>query len=262
MQLFWKYFNILILLCVFTGNTHNIAHANEDVEHPKELKWQFDGMTGKFDYAAIQRGLQVYKEVCSTCHSLKRVAFRNLLSIGIPENEAKALAASYTYQDGPNGEGEMFERPGKLFDYFPSPYANDNAGRAANNGAAPPDLSLMIKAREDGANYVYSLLTGFRETPPSDFIPSEGMYYNPYYAAGGKQLAMAPPLVSEGQVTYADGTAPTIEQMAKDVVHFLQWAAEPEMQDRKSMGFSAFVFLFIFTGLFILAKKRIWRRVK
>ncbi|CAG7593040.1 cytochrome c1 [Hyalomma marginatum] len=237
------------------------ATAMEDVAKPKQIEWHFDGITGTFDRQSIQRGFKVFKEVCSACHSVDRLAFRNFAEVGFSEAEIKSLAAEYSVNDGPNDNGEMFERPARPSDQIPGPYANEKAARAANNGAYPPDLSLIIKARGDGANYVYSLLTGF-STPPAGFHLGENMYYNPYFAGGGSQLAMAPPLTKNGQVSYSDGTEATIEQMAKDVVNFLQWAAEPEMEKRKNIGISVMIFLAIFTFLFYLAKKRIWKNVK
>lgn len=231
------------------------AHAESDAKHPKQLVWPFDGFTGTVDRQSAQRGLQVYKEVCAACHGLERVAFRTLTSLGFSEGEVKALAAEYTVQDGPNDDGEMFDRPGRPSDKFVSPYANENAARAANGGAYPPDLSLIIKARHDGANYLYSLLTGYSE-PPADFHLTEGKYYNAYFPGG--QIAMPPPL-SEGQVTYEDGTAASVDQMSRDVVNFLQWAAEPEMETRKSMGIRTMIFLALMTLFFYLAKRRLWR---
>lgn len=238
------------------------AFASSDKEHPKQMDWAFDGFFGAVDRQAAQRGFKVYKEVCSACHSLKRVSFRNLADLGFSEDEIKTIAAGYNVPDGPNDEGEMFERPGRAADHFQPPYANEKAARAANNnGALPPDLSLIIKAREDGANYVYSLLTGY-EKAPEGFEVGENMHYNPYFAAGGRQFSMIPPLLTEGQVEYADGEKPTVDQMAKDVVNFLQWAAEPEMEQRKRLGFRAIIFMSIFTIIFYFAYKRIWRDVK
>lgn len=245
---------LLGLVLVASG----VVIASSDVLRPKHEKWSFDGMFGAFDRASIQRGLQVYKEVCSVCHSLDLVAFRNLQEIGFSEAEVKEFAKGYTIQDGPNDSGDMFDRPGIPSDRFPSVYPNEKAARAANNGAFPPDLSLVIRAREDGANYVYSLLTGFGQTPPEGMKIPDTMHYNPYFA--GNQIAMAPPL-SEGIVTYADGTKATVDQMAKDVVNFLQWAADPKMERRKTTGIKVLLFLFVFTGLFIVAKKRTWRDI-
>ncbi|MFI4984150.1 MAG: cytochrome c1 [Rickettsiales bacterium] len=237
------------------------AFADVDKLPPQEMHWQFDGFFGTFDRQSIQRGYKVYAEVCSACHSLKRIAFRNLQEIGFSEEEVKSLAAGHSVQDGPNDDGEMFERPARPSDHFSGPYANDQAARASNNGALPPDLSLIIKAREDGANYVYSLLTGF-QTPPADFVVGENMHYNPYFAGGGRQLAMTPPLINVGQVQFDDGTKATIEQMAHDVVDFLQWAAEPEMEARKGLGIKVMIFFVIFTLVMYLAKVRIWSRIK
>jgi ubiquinol-cytochrome c reductase cytochrome c1 subunit len=232
------------------------SHANEGAEL-RHVDWPFKGAFGTVDRQAAQRGFQVYKEVCSACHSLKRIAFRNLEDLGFPEGEAKAIAADYNVTDGPNDSGEMFERPARLSDHIPGPYANDKAARASNGGALPPDLSLITKARFQGPDYVYSILTGFKE-PPKDFHMSEGMHFNPYFP--GEQIAMPPPL-TDGRVTYGDGTTATVDQMAKDVVVFLQWAAEPEMEQRKAMGLKVFLYLFVFTGLFIFAKKKVWQDV-
>lgn len=226
--------------------------------HPKKEEWAFDGVLGKNDKPAVQRGLQVYKEVCAACHGLKRVAFRSLTDIGFSEAEVKSFAAGYDVQDGPNDDGEMFTRPGRPSDKFPSPYANDQAGRAMNNGALPPDLSLIIKAREDGANYVYSLLTGYSDAPEGFEVP-EGGHYNKYFPGG--VIKMPPPL-SNDQVTYQDGTNASMEQEAHDLVSFLQWAAEPEMEARKRMGIKIILFLAVMTGFFYVAKKRIWSNLE
>ena len=239
----------------------SVFATESDIEHPKQVAWSFDGFLGHFDRESIQRGFKVYKEVCSACHGIKHIAFRNLQDLGFTQAEIKSLAATYTIKDGPNDEGEMFDRPGRPSDYIPGPYANDKAARASNNGALPPDLSLIIKARHDGANYVYSLLTGF-EQAPEGFTVGENMYYNPYFAGGGKQLAMTPPLTKDGQVEYTDGVEPTVDQMSKDVVNFLQWAAEPEMEARKSLGVKVLVFFVFFTGIFFWAYKRVWRNIK
>ena len=230
------------------------ALADKDREEPKQIEWSFDGVFGKFDKPSVQRGFQVYKEVCSACHSLKRVSFRQLQGIGLSEAEVKSLAASYQIKDGPNDAGEMFERPGKPSDYFPGPYANEKVARASNNGALPPDHSLIIKAREDGPNYVYSLITGYKAAPDGVTVPT-GAYYNPYM--DGHIIKMAPPL-KEGSVTYQDGTPATVDQEAHDIVNFLQWAAEPEMEERKEMGIHVMLFLGAMTMFFYLVKKRIW----
>jgi ubiquinol-cytochrome c reductase cytochrome c1 subunit len=236
----------------------NAAFAASEAEHPKKVDWSFDGVFGTVDRQAAQRGFQVYKEVCASCHALKRNSYRDLAALGFSEAEVKAIAAEATIKDGPNDAGEMFDRPGRISDKFAAPFANDNAARASNNGALPPDLSLIIKSRHEGPDYVYSLLTGY-ETPPADVKMGEGMNYNPYFP--GHQIAMPAPL-SDGRITYQDGTVASLDQMAKDVVNFLQWAAEPEMEQRKHMGIKVFAYLFVFTGLFYLAKKRIWKNVK
>lgn len=233
------------------------ALAAGDALHPKQVQWSFDGVFGRFDKPAIQRGLQVYKEVCAACHGISRIPFRKLTEAGFSEAEVKSLAAEYTMMDGPNDDGDMFERPGRPSDKFPAPYANEKQARAVNNGAYPPDLSLMIKARPDGANYMYSLLTGYKDAPKGVEL-TDGQHYNPYMAGG--KIAMAAP-IQDDQVEYQDGTAATQDQIARDVVHFLQWAAEPEMEVRKQMGIRVMIFLFIFTVLFYIAKKRIWRDV-
>jgi ubiquinol-cytochrome c reductase cytochrome c1 subunit len=229
----------------------------ENEKHPRHVEWPFDGMLGHVDKLSAQRGFQVYKEVCSACHSLNRVAFRSLTGIGFSEAEVKSLAATYQVNDGPNDNGEMFQRPGKPSDHFTPPFPNEKAAAAANGGAAPPDLSLIIKARHDGANYVYSLLTGFTPAPP-DVKVGEGLYYNPYFP--NSQLRMPPPL-SDGAVTYSDGTQASVDQMSRDVVSFLQWAAEPEMETRKQMGLKVMAYLLVFTGFMYVAMKRVWKNI-
>jgi ubiquinol-cytochrome c reductase cytochrome b/c1 subunit len=236
------------------------VQASSGGEHEnRKVAWSFDGIYGKVDRQSAQRGLQVYKEVCSSCHSLKRVAFRSLEELGLSPEEVKAFASAYNVKDGPNDDGEMFERPARPSDHFPSPFANEKAARASNGGALPPDLSLIVKARPDGANYIYSLLTGFGYEVPHDVVMSEGMNYNPYFP--GAQIAMAAPL-SDGQVTYVDGTTASVDQMSRDVVNFLQWAAEPEMEKRHRMGLKVLIYMGLFTFFFILAKRRVWRDVK
>ncbi len=248
----------LLIGLVASVTLASTAMAASEAEHPKQMNWHFDGVFGSFDRNSVQRGLQVYREVCAACHGLERVAFRTLTDVGFSEAEVASLASEYTYEDGPNDDGDMFDRPGAASDKFPSPYANEKQARAMQNGAYPPDLSLIIKARPDGANYVYSLLTGYKDAPADAHI-AEGQYYNPYFPGGG--IGMSPPLMSE-QVEYQDGTAASVEQMSTDVVNFLQWAAEPEMEDRKRMGVRVFFFLTVMTVLFYLAKKRIWARLE
>ena len=234
----------------------------EPVEHayqkaPKQVTLSFDGAFGTFDKASVQRGYQVYKEVCASCHSMKLISFRDLKDIGLSDAEVKAIAATYTYKTI-GDDGSIIDRPGTPNDKFPSPFDNKQAAAAANGGAVPPDLSLMIKAREDGANYVYSLLTGYGQTPPAD-LDLGGKSYNPYFP--NYLLSMAAPLQAD-QVTYQDGTKATLDQEARDVVNFLQWAAEPEMEQRKRMGTKAIIFLAVMTVFFYVAKVRVWAKVK
>ncbi len=219
-----------------------------------QKEWPHDGVFGKYDKAAAQRGFQVYREVCAGCHSLEFIAFRNLAELGFTEDEIKAVAAEYDVTDGPDEDGEMFDRPGKASDSFPSPFANDNAARASNNGALPPDLSLMTKARGDGVNYLYSLLVGYEE-PPAGVELGDGMNYNAYYP--GHQIAMAQPLYEES-VEYSDGTEASVEQLAADVTTFLAWTAEPKLEERKATGLKALIFLVVMTGLFYAVKRKIW----
>lgn len=233
--------------------------ASSGAKHPIDMHWPFDGAFGTFDRASIQRGFQVYKEVCSACHSMKYLSYRNLEQVGFSEAEVKAIAASVTVTDGPNDDGDMFERAGRPSDPFKSPFANDKAAAAANGGAIPPDLSLMAKARPNGPDYIYSLLVGYKEPMPADFHLQGALSYNPYFPGG--QLAMAQPL-NDGQVEYQDGTEASLDQMAKDVVNFLQWAAEPEMEDRKRMGFKVLFFLGVFTVFFYIAKVRVWSKIR
>jgi ubiquinol-cytochrome c reductase cytochrome c1 subunit len=230
------------------------ARAAEQGPALPKVEWSFDGPFGTYDRHALQRGLQVYREVCSVCHGLKYVAFRNLSDLGYDEDEIKAIAAEYTVVDGPDDEGEMFERPALPSDRIPSPFPNEKAAAAANNGAAPPDLSLMVKARDGGADYVHALLTGYAE-PPADREVLEGQNYNLYFP--GNMIAMAPPLF-EDAVEYADGTPATVEQMAFDVASFLAWTAEPEMEHRKRMGIKVVLFLLVFTGVLYAAKRKVW----
>lgn len=234
------------------------ATAEEEAKTPEHYNWSFEDVLGTFDRASAQRGFQVFKEVCAACHGLSLVRYRNLMSLGFSEKEVKAIAAQYDMQDGPNDMGEMFSRPGEMNDRFFQPYANEQAARAANNGAYPLDLSLIVKARPRGADYLYALLTGYQQAP-SNFDLLEGQHYNPYYP--GAQISMAPPLV-EGQVTYADGTPATVKQMAQDVTTFLAWAAEPAMEERKNIGVKVILFLLFFTMLAYFVNKRVWRGIK
>lgn len=232
--------------------------AAEGAKPPRPQQWSFMGLFGTFDRAQLQRGLQVYKQVCSSCHGLKLVYYRNLKDLGYNEDEIKALAREYTVRDGPNDEGEMFDRPARPSDRFVSPYANEKAARAANNGSYPPDLSLITKARMHGPHYVHSLLTGYAPCPNNVQL-MDGMHYNPYFSGG--QIAMAPPL-TEGAVTYADKTPATVHNMAKDVTAFLVWASDPNQEARKSLGLKVLIYLMFLSVLFYISMRRIWRDVE
>ena len=229
------------------------SNATESAQYEKR-SWSFYGVLGTYDRASLQRGLQVYTEVCAACHGLKRVAFRNLLDLGFTEEEAKAIAASYDVSDGPNEEGDMYTRPGRLSDYFVSPFPNDNAARASNNGSLPPDLSLITKSRTGGPDYLYSLLIGYSDPPEGENL-LEGMSYNSAFP--GHQIAMPPPLISDA-VTYTDGTNATIPQMSQDITQFLSWAAEGKLEERKRLGLKVMIFLIILTGLLYAVKRRVW----
>ncbi len=230
------------------------AGAAEEIEIPRQ-EWGFEGFFGTFDRASLQRGYQVYAQACHSCHSLNFVAFRHLQDIGLTPEQIEEVAAGYEVEDGPDDSGEMFTRPARAADYMPSPFANEMAARAANAGALPPDLSLIVRGRPGGADYIYSLLTGYVEEPPEDVEMSPGMYYNAYFP--GHQIAMPPPLM-EGIVEYADGTEGTVEQYARDITTFLTWTAHPELEDRKRLGVKVILFLIGFTALLYALKKRIW----
>lgn len=208
------------------------ALADDDALHAPHIKWPHSSLLASFDAASIRRGYQVYANVCSSCHSLSRIAYRNLVGVAFTEEEVKEMAEEIEVEDGPNEEGVMFTRPGRLSDYIPKPYPNDEAARYANNGALPPDLSLIVKARHGGADYLWALLTGYRDAPQGVNV-RDGLYYNPYFPGG--QIAMARALYDDA-VEYEDGTPATTSQMAKDVSTFLAWAAEPEHDERKKMG--------------------------
>jgi ubiquinol-cytochrome c reductase cytochrome c1 subunit len=252
----FKLLSIITLICFVS------VQANS-AETAKLLKtdWSFKGLFGKFDRASLQRGYQVYTEVCSSCHSMKYLSYRNLGEKGGPEfseAEVKAIAASFEVTDGPNAEGEMFLRPAKLSDKFVKPYENVKAAEAANGGAYPPDMSVLVKARSGGVDYIYSLLQGYDDAP-SGMILDDGVHYNKYMY--GNKIKMSAPL-SEGIVEYGDGTEATVEQMSKDVTTFLMWAAEPHLESRHQMGFKAILYLIVLTILVYFSMKKIWSRVE
>jgi len=227
---------------------------------PIKVNWSFKELTGKFDRASLQRGFQVYKEVCSSCHSMQYLSYRNLGEPGGPEftlEEVKAIAASVEIEDGPDSQGEMFTRPGKPSDKFKSPYPNVEASTVANGGAYPPDMSVLVKARPGGADYMYSVLVGYEE-PPAGMKLDDGVYYNKYMI--GQKIKMASPLL-EGIVEYSDGTEATVDQMAKDVTTFLAWAAEPELEVRHKLGIKVIIYLLLLTILVYLSMKKIWSRI-
>ena len=255
-----KFFFKLLSLFILSIGLSSISNSAEKVEYLK-TDWSFKGLFGKFDRGALQRGYQVYTEVCSSCHSMKYVSYRNLAEKGGPEfteEQVKVIAASFEVKDGPNADGEMFTRPGKLSDKFVMPYENVKAAQAANGGAYPPDMSVLVKARGGGVDYIYSLLQGY-EDPPAGMNLDEGVYYNKYMY--GNKMKMSNQL-SNGLVEYADGTDATVEQMSKDVTTFLMWTAEPHLEARHQMGFKAIVYLIILTILVYFSMKRIWSRVK
>jgi ubiquinol-cytochrome c reductase cytochrome b/c1 subunit len=254
------------------------AAFGAEAEQPPRQKWSFSGPFGKFDRGQIQRGFKVYREVCQVCHGLSYIAFRNLSEPGGPgfsSAQAAAVAAEYKIKDGPNDQGEMFERPGRLADRFPPPFPNDQAARAVHNGAVPPDLSVITKARtyergfpwfifdiftqyqENGPDYVMALLKGYEEPPQGLTLPP-GTQYNKYFP--GHAIAMPPPL-ADGRVEYTDGAPATLDQYARDVTAFLMWTAEPHMESRKRIGFQVMIFLIVFAGLLYFVKKKVWAGV-
>ena len=252
---FKKFILILIVIFAFI----NPLKSAEEGELLK-INWSFKGLTGKFDRASLQRGFQVYKEVCSSCHSMQYLSYRNLGESGGPEfseAEVKAIAASIEIADGPDSQGEMFTRPGRPSDKFKSPYPNVNASTAANGGAYPPDMSVLVKARPGGSNYIYSVLMGYEE-PPAGMILDDGVYYNKYMI--GNKIKMSAPL-SEDIVEYSDGTNATVDQMAKDVTTFLSWTAEPELEERHKTGVKVIIYLILLTILVYLSMKKIWSRI-
>tara|TARA_B100001121_G_scaffold243907_1_gene218560 strand:+ start:347 stop:1126 length:780 start_codon:yes stop_codon:yes gene_type:complete len=249
---------VILFISIFSFQNHSISA--EKIKF-LETDWTFKGLFGKYDRGALQRGYQVYTEVCSACHSMQYLSYRNLAQPGGPEfteQEAKFIAASFEVQDGPNSEGEMFTRPAKLSDKFVMPYDNVEAAKAANGGAYPPDMSVLAKARKGGADYIYSLLLGY-DDPPADIKLDDGVYYNKYMY--GNKIKMSAPL-SDGLVEYNDGTQATEEQMAKDVTTFLMWSAEPHLETRHKTGFRVIVYLIILSILVYLTMKKIWSRVE
>jgi ubiquinol-cytochrome c reductase cytochrome c1 subunit len=230
------------------------SRAEDEAAIPHQ-QWSFQGVFGTYDQGALQRGYQVYKEVCAACHPVKHLYFRDLTEIGYSEEQVKGIASQVQVSDGPNDQGEMYQRPAKPSDPMPGPFANDQAARAANNGALPPDQSLIVKQRAGGPDYIYAIITGYKDAP-AGMKMNPNMYYNEYFA--GHQIAMPPPLTGDDQVKYADGTKATVPQMAHDVTTFLAWAAEPNLNERHRMGAKVILFLVIAAGIFYAAKRKIW----
>ena len=246
---------LIILSFLFLGLSLNASESKTE-KQPK-YEWSFDGLTGTYDRSSLQRGYKVYREVCAGCHSMNLLYYRDLLDIGFTDEQIKVIASEYTVIDGPNDEGEMFEREARSSDKFVDPYANIQEARLSNNGAYPPDLSVIVKSRKGGADYIYNLLIGYIE-PPSDIEIGEGMYFNKWI--DGNQLAMPNPIYDES-VDYDDGTSNSAEQIAKDVTAFLKWAAEPELEDRKRLGIKVILFFIIFGISVLLLKNRLWKDI-
>jgi len=251
-----KFFIILVLF-----NFQTSLIAAEKATKPLSPGWSFKGFFGKFDRGSLQRGYQVYNEVCAACHSMKYLSYRNLSEPGGPQfskEEAKAIASNFEVNDGPNNDGEMFTRPARLSDNFVGPYSNEKEAAAANGGAYPPDMSVLVKARKGGADYIYSILLGY-DDPPEGISLDDGVYYNKYMA--GNKIRMSNPLM-EDLVEYNDGTKASVEQMAKDITTFMAWAAEPSLETRHKIGFRAITYLIILTILVYFTMKRIWSRIE
>ena len=249
-----------IILIIFISTVSFSVHSEETNKNYVKTNWSFKGIFGTFDRASLQRGYQVYQEVCSGCHSAQHLSYRNLSEKGGPEfsvEEAKAIAAQFEVEDGPNSDGEMFTRLGRLSDKFVKPYPNVEASTAANGGAYPPDMSVLAKARKGGADYIYSLLLGYEE-PPAGFEIEEGVYYNKYMS--GNKIKMTAPL-SDGLVEYSDGTQSTTAQMAKDITTFLVWTAEPHLESQHRMGFKVIIYLIILLTLVYMSKQKVWSRI-
>ena len=248
-----------IFLIIFIIGSSNLAHSEESKVELLKNNWSFDGIFGTYDRASLQRGYQVYQEVCAGCHSVQHLSYRNLSEKGGPEfsaEEAKAIAAQFEVKDGPNEDGEMFTRPGRLSDKFIKPFPNVKAAAAANGGAYPPDMSVLAKARKGGADYIYSLLMGYEEAP-AGYELDDGVYYNKYMP--GNKIKMAEP-ISDGVVEYIDGTETTKAQISKDVTTFLVWSADTHLEARHKMGFKVFFYLIILFTMVYLSKQKVWSR--
>ena len=247
---------IIFFILIFLFTNFNVLASGSGDDLPKH-NWSFKGLTGTFDKSAVQRGFKVYREVCSGCHSMSLLYYRDLIDIGFSDEEVKTIAAEYTVIDGPNEEGEMFERPARPSDHFVSPFSNEQEARISNNGSYPPDLSVITKAKKHGPDYIFNLLLGYTE-PPVDFELGEGMYYNKWKE--GHQISMAQPL-DEGYVDYDDGTENTLPQLAEDITTFLVWSAEPELETRKKLGIKVILFFIILGSIVFIVKNKLWREI-
>ncbi len=244
------------LALILAGTLAGPALAQEAAT-PPSVGWSFSGPFGTYDRASLQRGFQIYQQVCSNCHSMHLMHYRDLSGIGLNADQIKAVAAAVTVPGGTNDAGDPVDRPGLAADAFKLPFPNDKAARAANGGALPPDQSLIVNARADGSNYIHALLNGYVDPPAGTKVP-EGQYYNEYFP--GHFLAMPQPL-RDDSVTYSDGTKATLDQESKDIVTFLTWTSNPEMEERKALGVKAVLFLALMTGLTYTVKKRVWKDV-
>lgn len=247
-------FAVIVTLGLLSGAAIAPSFAAEPAAHPPKQEWSFEGIFGTYDRGALQRGFQVYQQVCAACHGLDLLSYRNLEGIGYDDAQVKAIAAQYMVTDGPNDEGEMFERPALPSDRFVNPYPNAKAAAFVNNGAVPPDMSLIVHARHGGADYIHAILTGYEDAPEGTEL-LQGQYWNKYKA--GNVISMAPPL-ADGMVGYEDGTQTTLDQYARDVSTFLAWASDPHMEARKQVGVKAFLFLLVFTCVMYAVKRKIW----
>ena len=253
-----KFINRFFIIFLISTIPFSVFSEEKKINFVK-THWSFEGIFGTFDRSSLQRGYQVYQEVCAGCHSVQHLSYRNLSEKGGPEfsiEEAKAIAAQFEVEDGPNNDGEMFLRPARLSDKFVKPYPNVQASTAANDGAYPPDMSVLAKARAGGANYIYSLLLGYEEAP-TGFELDDGVYYNKYMP--GNKIKMSEP-ISDGIVEYSDGTDATKEQIAKDVTNFLVWASEPHLESQHRMGFKTIVYLIILIIFVYMSKQKVWSR--
>ena len=247
---------IIFFVLIFLFSNFNVLASGSGNDLPKH-NWSFKGLTGTFDKSSVQRGFKVYREVCAGCHSMSLLYYRDLIDIGFSDEEVKAIAAEYTVIDGPNEEGELFERPAKPSDRFVSPFSNEQEARVSNNGSYPPDLSVITKAKKHGPDYIFNLLLGYTE-PPVDFELGEGMYYNKWKE--GHQISMAQPL-DEGYVDYDDGTENNLPQLAEDITTFLVWSAEPELEERKKLGIKVILFFIVLGSIVFIVKNRLWREI-